>query len=92
MKRGGRDSNPQPPDRQSGTPIANELDSQGLTDAQQPTPAVDPATADGFDPTDPRLARLIAAWPALPDAIRAGIVAMVNATDAPLPNPPYGVP
>jgi hypothetical protein len=30
-------------------------------------------------PTDPDLSRLVAAWPDLPPAIRAGIVAMVNA-------------
>ena len=30
-------------------------------------------------PIDPDLARLINAWPNLPEAIRAGIVAMVNA-------------
>ena len=28
---------------------------------------------------DPDLARIVAAWPQLPDAIRAGIVAMVDA-------------
>ena len=30
-------------------------------------------------PDDPDLSRLINAWPNLPEAIRAGIVAMVNA-------------
>ena len=29
--------------------------------------------------TDPDLAALVAAWPGLPEAIRAGIVAMVKA-------------
>jgi hypothetical protein len=29
--------------------------------------------------TDPDLARIVAAWPSLPDAVRAGIVAMVKA-------------
>jgi hypothetical protein len=28
---------------------------------------------------EPALARVVEAWPALPEAIRAGIVAMVNA-------------
>jgi hypothetical protein len=31
--------------------------------------------------TDPDLAAVVAAWPALPEAIRAGIVAMVKATE-----------
>jgi len=31
-------------------------------------------------PTDPQLASLIDAWPDLPEAIRAGIVAMVIAS------------
>jgi hypothetical protein len=30
-------------------------------------------------PADPDLAAVVAAWPGLPEAIRAGIVAMVNA-------------
>lgn len=37
-------------------------------------PATPPAT-----PTDPELAAVAAAWPTLPPAIRAGIVAMVAA-------------
>jgi len=32
--------------------------------------------------TDPDLAALVDAWPALPEAVRAGIVAMVKATVA----------
>jgi hypothetical protein len=31
--------------------------------------------------TDPDLARLIEVWPSLPDAIRRGILAMVNASN-----------
>jgi hypothetical protein len=31
---------------------------------------------------DPGLAAVVAAWPDLPDAIRAGIVAMVKAADS----------
>jgi hypothetical protein len=34
--------------------------------------------------TDPDLARIVDAWPTLPEAIRAGIVAMVQAA---LPKP-----
>jgi hypothetical protein len=32
--------------------------------------------------TDPGLARIVEAWPALPDAIKAGILAMVQAAQA----------
>ena len=39
-------------------------------------PAVDPAKA----PADPRLSAVISAWDTLPDAVRAGILAMVKAT------------
>jgi hypothetical protein len=39
------------------------------------TPALVPAIA----PTDPDLSSLIAAWPTLPPALKAGIVAMVKA-------------
>jgi hypothetical protein len=45
-------------------------------------------------PTDPELAAVVAAWPDLPPAIRAGIVAMVKAaasTNPPtLPSGPSG--
>jgi len=34
-------------------------------------------------PTDPDLVALVAAWPALPSAVRAGIVAMVRAAVPP---------
>jgi hypothetical protein len=33
-------------------------------------------------PSDPDLDAVVEAWPSLPDAIRAGIVAMVRATEA----------
>jgi hypothetical protein len=39
-----------------------------------PTPPATPPK-----PTDPELAAVVAAWPDLPPAIRAGIVAMVKA-------------
>jgi len=32
-------------------------------------------------PADPDLARIVAAWPTLPEVIRAGILAMVKAAD-----------
>jgi hypothetical protein len=41
-----------------------------------------PALIHAIDPTDADLTSLIAAWPTIPAAIRAGIVAMVKATGA----------
>ncbi len=43
-----------------------------------PTPISPPSS-----PIDPDLRAMIAAWPTLPPAIRAGIVAMVAASDPP---------
>jgi hypothetical protein len=48
------------------------------------TPSGTPSTVSGSpvsptSPTDPDLSRVVAAWPVLPKAIRAGIVAMVQA-------------
>jgi len=37
------------------------------------------ASGPGITPQDPDLAAVVAAWPGLPEALRAGIVAMVNA-------------
>jgi hypothetical protein len=37
------------------------------------------APAQRAAPDDPELAALVAAWPTLPEAIRAGILAMVRA-------------
>ena len=46
-----------------------------------PTPTSTPATpAHPAKPTDPELAAIVAAWPNLPPAIRAGIAAMVTAS------------
>ena len=39
------------------------------------------AESGALPPHDPRLARLVEAWPDLPEAIRAGIAAMVGASD-----------
>ena len=43
----------------------------GAVSAGQPAPKA--------SPTDPDLAAVVAAWPTLPEALRAGIVAMVRA-------------
>jgi len=46
-----------------------------------PPPTSTPATpAHPAKPTDPELAAIVAAWPNLPPAIRAGIAAMVTAS------------
>ncbi len=90
VKRGGRESNPQPPDRQSGAQKPTGLETQGLTSEPIATPAVDYATAGDPGPqtpvptpplvaADPGLAGVVAAWVDLPEAIRVGIVAMVEA-------------
>ncbi|MFN7375249.1 MAG: hypothetical protein ACK5VC_06635 [bacterium] len=50
-----------------------------------PGPTTPPAK-----PADPELAVLVAAWPDLPPAIRAGIVAMVAAAMPPPPRPLHG--
>ena len=58
----------------AGTP--NSLSKQGVT--QEPTP--DLASCLAFlHEQEPDLAALIEAWPTLPDAIKAGIQAMVRA-------------
>ncbi len=43
--------------------------------------AVPPDSVDSTRQSDPDLARLIAAWASLPPAIRAGIMAMVIASE-----------
>ncbi len=50
-----------------------------LRDAEDPRGAESGAVDTEKVPIDPDLARLINAWPNLPEAIRAGIVAMVRA-------------
>ena len=53
-----------------GSKSGNNWEGLGL-----PTPPATPPK-----PTDPELAAVVAAWPDLPPAIRAGIVAMVGAS------------
>lgn len=40
-----------------------------------------PSEPPAAPPVDPDLARLVEAWPTLPAALKAGIVAMVNAAN-----------
>ncbi|MFT5423573.1 MAG: hypothetical protein ACI89L_001353 [Phycisphaerales bacterium] len=44
-------------------------------------PKLGGAESGALPPPDPRLARLIESWPDLPEAVRAGIAAMVGASD-----------
>jgi len=48
-------------------------------DLREPAPAVTRYLLTDTCKTDPGLAAVVAAWPELPEAIRAGIVAMVRA-------------
>jgi len=48
-----------------------------------PTSPGAPVEANSSVPADSNLARVVAAWPRLPDAIKAGILALVNATGGP---------
>ena len=48
-------------------------------DLREPAPAVTHHLPTDTCKTDPGLAAVVAAWPELPEAIRAGIVAMVKA-------------
>lgn len=63
------------------TPPGAELPQHSTAKSPDPRPgdADSGAVSTISAPTDPDLGRIVAAWPALPDAIRAGIVAMVNA-------------
>ena len=51
-------------------------------EGEVPTVVPRPPKGDLSPPTDPDLARLVAAWPRLPNAIKAGIAALVQAAGA----------
>ncbi len=72
-KRGRRGSNPQPPDRQSGTTGLNRP--KNVVSEEERT-----ISAPNRSEVPPDLAEVAAAWSNLPAAVRAGIVAMVKAT------------
>ena len=64
------------------TPCPPDVTDRNINDLQPPADksgAESGALASQPAPVDPTLARLIARWPALPPAIRAGIAAMVDA-------------
>ena len=69
-------------DLKSASADPKHLKKQVLTTTGEGIPAVEPATAADTGPLDPHLAQLIESWPRLPEAIRAGIVAMVESVKA----------
>ena len=60
------------------TPV-NTVQGKDLRQGEQDADAAGAAESDAVEVADEDLSRLIDAWPQLPEAIRAGIVAMVNA-------------
>ena len=64
------------PDFESGAAARKPITRQGFTEGAIRLPATSPATVTD-PPNDPRLAAVIDAWDALPEAVRAGIAAMV---------------
>src|SRR5271157_2277414 len=81
FKRRGWDSNP----RTGGTcqrfsrPSRSSRKPEPEQDLRQPAPCVAHHLPTDTCKTDPDLAAVVAAWPNLPEAIKAGIVAMVKA-------------
>jgi len=78
IKRGGRDSNPQPPDRQSGELTPKCFCAQGLAPTQNSVTATGAATAADSPPSDPDLAAIVAAWDDLPPAIRRAVRSLID--------------
>jgi len=56
--------------------------SNNLQESENPGAAESGAVGARNIVIDPELAKIVAAWPTLPKAVRAGIVAMVAAADA----------
>ena len=81
-KRGGRESNPQPSDRQSDEGDHNPLVEHHL-EAMSGDPHLKPHLTDTAHPQcvleDSELSQLLSTWPQLPAVIRNGISAMVRA-------------
>lgn len=70
------------PSRDSGEKAGGSLsggNKSGNKQADSGAPAHLPPTPVPAKPTDPELAAVVAAWPGLPPAIRAGVIALVNA-------------
>ncbi len=60
-------------------PGAQGVEKTGACDDAPATPAHNPDSSSGNPPLAPDLRRLVEAWPTLPDPVRAGILAMVEA-------------
>ncbi|MBX3359908.1 MAG: hypothetical protein KF912_08010 [Phycisphaeraceae bacterium] len=70
------------PSRDSGGKAGGSLSGGNKSGNNRPdssAPAHLPPTPVPAKPTDPELAAVVAAWPDLPPAIRAGVLALVNA-------------
>ena len=61
--------------------IAQGTETTGPCEGASATPSSRPSSRDANQPADAELQRLIDAWPTLPHAVRAGIMAMVKATE-----------
>jgi len=61
-------------------PTTQSPDATALATTPANAPAVGPATTDQREVDRRELASVIAAWPNLPTAIRAGVLAMVKAS------------
>ena len=62
-------------------PLNQPARAQAFTDFILPTHSAGAAEAQVPPPCDPDLTAVVTAWPTLPDALRAGILAMVKAAD-----------
>lgn len=67
-----------PPDSKQETPVSGSRGNKSGNNPAGSDPRTAPATHPPT-PADPDLAAVIAAWPDLPPAVRAGVVAMVRA-------------
>ena len=66
---------------QAGTPLSNASQNNGLRDGNaDPQQYPQQYAAESVIPQDPGLRQVIDAWTTLPPAVRAGIVAMVEAS------------
>ncbi len=70
------------PDLRIMRPQADSPQGSLPNDLRQPAPSGAHYLPTDTCKTDPDLAAVVAAWPELPEALKAGIVAMVKATSA----------
>jgi hypothetical protein len=59
---------------------ANELNDTDLRSGDEAARSAGAARSADFPPVDPDLRAVVAAWPTLPEPIKAGLVAMVRAS------------